>query len=103
MQYQKGLTMSDTPQIWVFAYDIVSNRNRLKAADILEARAVRVQLSVFEARLTKAQAKCLFDDVARCLEKGDKLRAYPLPVAAAKDVMSYGGPPIPEPQEFWLL
>jgi CRISPR-associated endonuclease Cas2 len=40
---------------YVVVYDISDTQERTKVADILEATGVRVQYSVFEAKLTKRQ------------------------------------------------
>ena len=69
-------SMADRPMLMVYCYDIVSDRVRARVAAVLEETAVRVQDSVFEARLGRANAEALFERVARLLDDGDSLRMY---------------------------
>lgn len=87
----------------VFAYDVVSNRLRAKVADLLEEVAVRVQLSVFEGRLTDRELDRLMARLEPLFEPGDKLRVYTLPNSLLTDCRRIGGAPLPEQQGFWLL
>lgn len=86
--------MSDRNMIMVFCYDIGDARRRRKVAKTLEARAVRVQESVFEVPLTRKEANKLFDKVAIFLEGADSLRMYAVS-AAGLDRTRVGGATIP--------
>lgn len=88
---------------WVIAYDVGDNRRRARLAARLEKTGVRVQGSVFEARLTPAQAKLLFERLAPLVERGDSLRLYALPRNAVAKSMTLGGLPLPEDGPYWLL
>ncbi|MFZ1416715.1 MAG: CRISPR-associated endonuclease Cas2 [Defluviicoccus sp.] len=90
-------------RVRVFAYDVVSDRMRNKVADILEDVSVRVQLSVFEGRLTDRELDGLMARLEPLFEPGDKLRVYTLPNTLLADCRRIGGAPLPEQQGFWLL
>lgn len=62
----------------VFSYDVVEGRRRRKIAHLLEDRATRVQKSVFETRMTKAEAEALAQRLASLLGDADSLRLYVL-------------------------
>ena len=87
----------------VFCYDIGSDRRRARVADLLEQRAVRVQQSVFEARLTAVAAQRLADRLWREMDPDDSLRVYAVTAAGLRASLSRGGAPLAEDREFWLL
>lgn len=84
--------MSEKPILRVIAYDIASDQRRRRIAGILEERAVRVQDSVFEARLTHRQAERLMAKLERLTSKGDSLRLYTVPDAILPRCREIGGP-----------
>lgn len=87
----------------VFCYDVRTNRARRRVADALEAAAVRVQQSVFEARMDPRAAARLAQEAARWLEPGDSLRVYAVGDAGLRRSMAFGPLPLPERQDFYLL
>jgi CRISPR-associated protein Cas2 len=87
----------------VFTYDVVRDRERRRVAAILEAEAVRVQYSVFEARLDEGDARDLAERVARELGPADTLRVYTVGADGLRRCRAYGGAPIAEPGDYWLL
>ncbi len=87
----------------VFCYDIQRDRTRARVARLLEGRAVRVQKSVFEARLSQREAERLFDAAAAILEPDDSLRMYALSAAGLPRCRARGGAPIPDDGDYWLL
>ncbi|WP_019960650.1 CRISPR-associated endonuclease Cas2 [Woodsholea maritima] len=89
--------------LFVFAYDISQDRVRRRVAGLLEAEAVRVQGSVFEARLSKSRAKALGQRIAIELERGDTLRVYCLSQRDLKSSFQWGGAPMAEAQDFYIL
>lgn len=95
--------MSAQRDLWVFAYDIASDRARARVGDVLEQRLARVQLSLFEGRLTRAQALAIIADIRPMLDDGDKLRVYRVELDLPDACIAVGGAPPPEQQEFWLL
>jgi len=95
--------MADRPMLMVFAYDIVRDRVRARVADLLEDHAVRVQDSVFEARLTHQAATRLFGRLRRLVEPGDMLRMYALSATGLERSLSFGGAPLPEGGDFWIV
>ena len=76
----------------VFAYDISADRARRRVAAVLEDHAVRVQDSVFEAWLTRAQTERLTRAVTLHLSSGDSLRVYVLGQAGLARSRAIGGP-----------
>lgn len=95
--------MARPEHLYVFAYDIVSDRNRRRAATALEETMTRVQYSVFEGRLTRDKAQKLSDRVSRFLGPEDSLRAYCVTGAGRLASFIVGEPPIAEQGDFWLL
>lgn len=87
----------------VICYDVASDARRRRVADALEQVAVRVQYSVFEARLSDRQTHDLARGLKAMLDDGDRLRIYTLPRDAVARSLVHGGPPLPEEQDFWLM
>ena len=95
--------MSDRAMTMVFCYDVSENRTRRRVARMLEDWAVRVQHSVFEARMGQSAAETLFNAVSGQLDPGDSLRMYALSRAGLERCRTAGGAPAPEDGEYWLL
>ena len=87
----------------VFAYDISRPRTRARVAAVLEDNAVRVQKSVFEARLGRDAAEHLFEQLARRMDPGDSLRMYTVSSAGLVRSRQIGGAPIADDSKYWLL
>ena len=87
----------------VFAYDITSDRRRAKVAAVLEEVAVRVQLSVFEARLSHREVAAVVARLRPLLTGEDRLRVYTIGADGLAHCRAVGGPPLPEKEDFWLL
>ena len=94
--------MADRPMLTVYCYDIVRPRTRARVAAMLEERAVRVQDSVFEVRLTRAAADRLYDELARLVEEGDLLRMYAVSAAGLERCRAQGAP-MAEDGDFWIV
>lgn len=92
-----------TDALYVFSYDIVGNRERRRVASILEDACVRVQDSVFEARMSRTAAEKLTRTAARELDEGDSLRVYAIGDGMLGRCLAYGAPPLPERHDFYLL
>jgi CRISPR-associated protein Cas2 len=86
----------------VYCYDIVRPRTRARVAAHLEARAVRVQDSLFEARLTRRAAERLYDEVARLIDDCDLLRMYAVSAAGLERCRAQGAP-VAEDGDFWIV
>ena len=87
----------------VFSYDISQDRTRRKAARILEDAASRVQLSVFETRMTRDWAAAVAQRVAALLGPGDSLRVYAIGADGLDRSRAYGDAAPFEPTEgYWL-
>ena len=87
----------------VFCYDVEVDKSRRRLAAFLEERLVRVQKSVFEARLTERDAHRLFDAASAFLNLGDSLRMYVMTESGLEKSRVWGGAPLPEDGDFFLL
>lgn len=95
--------MADRPMLMVIAYDVVRTKVRTRVARLLEDHAVRVQDSVFEARLTRAAADRLFRRLGGLIEDGDSLRMYAITAAGLERSRVEGGAPLPEDGDYWIV
>lgn len=95
--------MADKPMLRVIVYDIASDKRRRRIAGVLEVKAVRVQESVFEARLTHGAARRLMTELEQAAGKGDNLRLYTIPDAMLERCAEQGGPIIAGAARYWLL
>jgi CRISPR-associated protein Cas2 len=89
--------------LFVYAYDIASNRVRRRVAERLERHGARVQESVFEVRASQEKAEALLSVIDIELAAGDRVRMYAIPEDGRVRSRQIGGAPIAEAQEFWLL
>jgi len=89
--------------LMVFCYDVSSDKARRRVAGLLERAAVRVQRSVFEARMSETRAARLAQAVARHLSAGDSLRVYAIDRHGHARSRAYGPLPIGGEQDYWLL
>jgi len=87
----------------VMCYDVVGPSTRRHVARLLEERMVRVQQSVFEARLTEEAADRIFKRAAAMIDDGDSLRMYVMSRVGLSKSRVAGGAPLPEEGAFWLL
>jgi CRISPR-associated protein Cas2 len=95
--------MADGEMLMVFCYDVADDRRRRRVAAVLEDRAVRVQESVFEARLTARQAEAVLAAAAAELTPADSLRMYAVTAHGLRRSRTLGGAPLPEDREFYLF
>lgn len=89
--------------LFVFCYDVVSEKVRRRMAAILEGEGTRVQKSVFEVRTSLQRAEGLLARLAAEQLHGDSVRMYCLTEEGRARSRASGGAPIPERNEFWLL
>ena len=87
----------------VFAYDISRPRTRARVASLLEDHAVRVQGSVFEARLGRDAAERLFALLSDAVDPGDSLRMYAISSAGLARCRQIGGAEVTNDEGYWLL
>ena len=87
----------------VIAYDTNSDARRRKLSSLLEDNAVRVQYSVFEARMNDKRLKSMVAEIKNIITAEDKIRIYTLDQNSLARSYSFGGSPLPERQDFWLL
>lgn len=95
--------MARPEHLYVFCYDIVKDGIRAKVAKRLETDLVRVQDSVFEGRLTAAEAQGLATTTGAMIEDADSLRVYAVTAAGLKGSFVKGPRPLPEPQGYYIL
>lgn len=89
--------------VFVYVYDVSSDRIRRRIAAVLEQEGTRVQESVFEVHADQAAAERLLARLNRERGPGDGIRMYCLTADGRKRSRAHGGPPLPEEREFWLL
>jgi CRISPR-associated protein Cas2 len=89
--------------LYVIAYDIADNKRRRRIATILEARAARVQESLFEQRMSAKQADALFARLKTYCTLDDSLRLYMVPDAVLSSSHTFGGPEIAGAGRYWLV
>ena len=87
----------------VFCYDVARDYPRRKLADLLGEYSARVQDSVFEGWMTRAQAARLAKRAAGLLGPDDLFRVYHLESRAALRTAVYGPAPPVELHDFHLL
>lgn len=95
--------MADAEMLTVFVYDVAHPRIRRKVSEVLEAIGVRVQKSVFEARLTAARTRAVARDAAALLAPGDTLRVYAIAADGRPRCQAFGGGPMLEDEPYYLL
>jgi CRISPR-associated protein Cas2 len=89
--------------LMVFCYDVAADSARRRISGILEEHAVRVQRSVFEARMSQPRARRLAVALAPHLSEGDTLRIYAVGAHGLRRSLAVGGLPLAEDQDFYLL
>ncbi|WP_019956898.1 CRISPR-associated endonuclease Cas2 [Yoonia vestfoldensis] len=89
--------------LYIFCYDIAQSRPRRRVAALLSDRAVRVQRSVFEGRLTAAAADSLSLRCAAEIEPGDSLRVYAVTPGGLTACRTYGCTPPVVAGDYLLL
>jgi CRISPR-associated protein Cas2 len=89
--------------LYIFCYDIARGRVRRRVAARLTEEAVRVQRSVFEARMTASTADRLSRSCACELEQGDSLRVYAIAETGIRACRSYGSTPPVSVGDYLLL
>lgn len=88
----------------LIAYDITDNQRRLKVSKILESYSNRVQESVFEGFLTRAELEKIFKRVEKIIEKQeDSLRVYFICEECRKKMILIGNGEVTHPPELIIL
>ncbi|HEV2472217.1 MAG TPA: CRISPR-associated endonuclease Cas2 [Chthonomonadales bacterium] len=88
---------------YVIAYDIVSNRKRSRLAKLLLDYGRRVQKSVFEADLSKAQLEEIMGKAAKYVSGVDSLRFYPACLTCCSAVRCLGRQDTPARADFRII
>lgn len=89
--------------LFVYVYDVSSDRLRRRISAILEEEGTRVQESVFEVHADQARAERILARLDRERGPGDGVRMYCLTADGRRRSRAQGGPPLAEETEFWLL
>lgn len=88
----------------VFTYDVVEDKRRRKVAKLLEDCASRVQLSVFETRMTEQKANTVAQRIAGLLGDHDSLRVYVIGADGERRSRVFGnGIPFETSEGYWLI
>lgn len=95
--------MADRTLLKVIAYDVADDRRRRRVARLLEEEAVRMQESLFEARLTGSAAWSLLARLTALVGPDDSLRLYTVPDSALPRSHAVAGPPIASGARYWLF
>ena len=89
--------------VFVICYDIENDKNRTKLAQLCEEFAVRVQKSVYEARLPPEKMQEYAQKCQKFISDGDSLRIYHLGADNIKKSYSIGGAPITDLLPYWMV
>lgn len=95
--------MSRPDHLFVFAYDVARNGARAKLANLLSEQLDRVQKSVFEGRMTKAEAERLAKRASLHLGYADSLRVYCVTADGLPSCIVHGAGVLPEADDFVLV
>lgn len=97
--------MSYAHKIAVIAYDIVDDRRRERIATLLSGYGPRVQLSVFEAQITSAEAESeLRRQIREIIDVAeDQVRIYRMDVGTADQAIIIGAREIEERKDFFIV
>ena len=95
--------MAHPQHLYVFCYDIHKRADRDRVVGVLEQHLVRVQQSVFEGWLSHDAAKRLSEKTKNAAGADDNLRVYCLTKEGRERSIAFGGAPLPEAQEFWIV
>jgi CRISPR-associated protein Cas2 len=95
--------MARPEHLFVFAYDVQKDSARTRVADLLDVHLSRVQLSVFEGRLSAAAAGRLAKRASLLIGPDDSLRVYCITEPGRRLSVAYGPRPLPEAHDFILL
>ncbi len=95
--------MTQTDFLAVFCYDVESDKRRRKIAKVLEAHAVRVQKSVFEAWMNPRKIKAVSRESAALLGPRDSLRVYAIGANGYKRTQVFGATVLIGPEDYYLV
>lgn len=96
--------MARGEMLTVFTYDIAENKRRRKVAKLLEDCASRVQLSVFETRMTEPKANAVAQRIASMLGDHDSLRVYVIGSDGERRSRVFGNStPFETSEGYWLF
>lgn len=79
---------------YIICYDIKEDRIRTRVVKYLEARALRVQYSVFTCHATAAQMNDMREELLRLTQRADRplLMVVPICHACAQGIWMHGKP-----------
>lgn len=91
-------------RLYVVAYDTPSNRRRRRMAEVLQGYGQRVQDSVYECWLSRAQLQALTQRLRQRLHpEVDQVRIYPLCPKDSADIIHSGVGPSPSEPEVPII
>lgn len=79
---------------YIVCYDIKEDAIRARLVKYLEARALRIQFSVFTSHLSAAEASAMQEELLRLTQGADRplLMVVPVCKACEKNIWMYGKP-----------
>ena len=95
--------MAAVRHLALIAYDVSDNRDRRKLAEFLEEHMTRVQGSLFEGWLTRAEANRIARLAAALTGEGESIRLYLVPREGVEACRAWGFPPAPCPDGALIL
>lgn len=99
-----ALNTPELQRLWIISYDVAHPRRLYRVAQQLEAHAVRVQKSVFEAQLDWEQRQRVAALVATHLDKAeDSLLWHPLCRRCQRGVITLGNHDRTLAQAYWIV
>ena len=73
------MVATNKKQLYIVAYDISNDKRRRKIVTCLEKHGIRINKSVFECMLTKAQLDTVVDELEMIsIVKSDSIAIYPI-------------------------
>jgi len=91
-------------KIYIVCYDIVENRKRNRASEILKDYGIRVQKSVFECRLDEKSLPKLFNLLQKIIDKStDSIRGYLLCESCRGKQISFGNETVMHEEDFRVI
>ncbi len=87
----------------ILAYDVSDNRDRARLAQFLEEHMTRVQDSLFEGWMTRAEARRIARMAAALVGEGESIRLYLIARGGVAACDAWGFPPAPCPDGALIL
>lgn len=87
----------------LLSYDVSDNRARVRIAHFLEEHMTRVQDSLFEGWMTRAEARRIAQLASALVGEAESVRLYLIPRGGVAACEAWGFPPAPCPDGALIL